>query len=404
MDVFSFDRRNAGCCHSGFGCRSKGQAEARPVFVPNVRRNRHLQSKQQPCLLAVLSRRGSGNDPSRGKQHHCQTDRYCVTGTDQQIDNNARLAVRTQLTSPTNAQFGIDVNVANSLWLAENYPIQPAFRSNAQQYFGAISTETNFADTAAAAKLINEWISTATKQQIENMISDTTLSPATKAVMVNALYFRAAWSRKFSKDQTVPAAFRLDTKRRVQAPTMTGNTTVRLTPAGTEVVLSFTAGFVMRILVPKKFGAAALRVGALELATNSITSTDTKSRVTCLDIPVSVPKWNSTTKVEDLKPALRTLGITDLFDETRSDLSGITTVDALFVDTAAHMATITVDEDGTTAAAVTVLVASPVSAPPPNAAKCPTSVRVDRPFTYVIQHVGTNEVLFAGKIIDPSRG
>jgi serine protease inhibitor len=226
-----------------------------------------------------------------------------VTGTDQQIDNNARLAVRTQLTSPTNAQFGIDVNVANPLWLAENYPIQPAFRSNAQQYFGAISTETNFADTAAAAKLINEWISTATKKQIENVISDTTLNPATKAVMVNALYFRAAWSRKFSKDQTVPAAFRLDTKRRVQAPTMTGNTTVRLTPTGTEV----------------------------------------------------------------------------------------------------DMATITVDEDGTTAAAVTVLVASPVSARPPNAAKCPTSVRVDRPFTYVIQHVGTNEVLFAGQIIDPSR-
>ncbi len=319
-----------------------------------------------------------------------------LTGKDQPIDNNARLALREQLTGSNTAQFGTEVKIANSLWLAKRYPINDAFRNDAEKYFGATSTGVNFADTAATAKQINDWISTATNKEIENLVGPQTLNATTRAFIVNALYFHSGWAAPFAKSQTAAAPFTANGKR-IQVPTMTRQLSVKVTPVGTEVDLYYLGPFIMRLLLPKKSGAAALRSGALELAANNST------RITCSDVSVSIPKWESTSTIEDLKPALEALGIADLFDTAKSDLGGITAAEQLSVDTVAHQATITVDEEGTTAAAVTAIAASPVSAPPPNDKKCPSSVAVNRSFTYVIQHIGANEVLFAGQIVDPTQ-
>ena len=80
----------------------------------------------------------------------------------------------------------------------------------------------------------------------------------------------------------------------------------------------------------------------------------------------------------------------------KADLSGIETVEQLFVSAATHQANITVDEHGTEAAAATALVAEATSGPARSA-----TLTVDRPFIYVIRDQNTNEILFMGRVMDP---
>jgi serpin B len=90
--------------------------------------------------------------------------------------------------------------------------------------------------------------------------------------------------------------------------------------------------------------------------------------------------------------SLSALGMEDLFTD-RADLSGVTRQQALKVTAAQHQAFVSVDEEGTEAAAATAVVAGPVSLPEPFV--------VDRPFLFLIEDVETRSVLFLGRILKP---
>ena len=87
-----------------------------------------------------------------------------------------------------------------------------------------------------------------------------------------------------------------------------------------------------------------------------------------------------------------------------SDLTGVSpraSAEGLFVSSAVHNAVMQVDEEGTKAAASTVIVAQAVSAPS-RAPECPALLSFDRPFAYVIRHSQTGEILFSGAVLNPS--
>jgi serpin B len=120
-------------------------------------------------------------------------------------------------------------------------------------------------------------------------------------------------------------------------------------------------------------------------------------------VPTSLPKWNVATSL-DVNESLIALGISDLF-ETKADLTGISTnaaLEGLFILKAFKKATVTVDEEGTTAAAATIAVAIPASGSPV-VADCPMEVTFNRPFVYAIQHYQTGQVLFIGRVMDRSK-
>lgn len=86
----------------------------------------------------------------------------------------------------------------------------------------------------------------------------------------------------------------------------------------------------------------------------------------------------------------------DPFDQSTADFSGITGEKGLYVSAALHKANITVDEEGTEAAAATGL-AMPVSEPPE-----PVEMTVDHPFIFAIAERETDKILFLGRVADPS--
>jgi serpin B len=108
---------------------------------------------------------------------------------------------------------------------------------------------------------------------------------------------------------------------------------------------------------------------------------------------VSVPRFDLRTDL-DLGAALLALGLTAPFD-AGADFSGI--APGLFITQAVHRATITVDEQGTEAAAATGVSMDTAGAVTP-----PLSFHADRPFAFTILGGRHRVPLFAGQVNDPT--
>jgi serpin B len=100
----------------------------------------------------------------------------------------------------------------------------------------------------------------------------------------------------------------------------------------------------------------------------------------------------------ELGSALRVLGMVDLFDLMRADLTGMTAVRELFVSEVFHKAFVAVDERGTEAAAATAVVIGVASL----RIVPPAELIVDRPFLLAIEHQPSGAMLFLGRVIDPT--
>lgn len=111
-------------------------------------------------------------------------------------------------------------------------------------------------------------------------------------------------------------------------------------------------------------------------------------------IRIFLPKF----KVEEeylLKPTLSKMGMEDVFNPGKADLSGITGGRDLVVSQVHHKAYIEVNEEGTEAAAATGVVAVRTSS------QIIPEFNVNHPFLFVIRHNATKSILFAGKFFSP---
>lgn len=185
----------------------------------------------------------------------------------------------------------------------------------------------------------------------------------------------------------------------IAVPMMHGIGDVTPGKAASTINILYTSSYWMRIVVPADPSSASVDSAMDSLFTGP---EQLKKGEQCEKIKITLPKWKSETKF-DLIDSLKTLGIQDLFNPDRADLSGISPqakADGLYIAKAIHKANVTVDEEGTVAAAATAIFAEAVSAPM-RPETCPTEFKINRPFAYVIQHYQTGEILFAGRVLNP---
>jgi len=100
----------------------------------------------------------------------------------------------------------------------------------------------------------------------------------------------------------------------------------------------------------------------------------------------------------DLGEQLAALGMPDAFDRDLADFSGMTGARDLYISKVLHQAFVAVDEKGTEAAAATAVIMGPTSAPMPQA-----QLIVDRPFVFAIRDLASGQILFLGRVLDPTR-
>jgi serine protease inhibitor len=280
------------------------------------------------------------------------------------------------------------LTIANGLFVQQGQPIGAPFLQTLAADYGTGVHTVNFGSSSATDE-INAWVRTQTAQRIQQLFD--TLDPSTRLVLANAVYLKADWAIPFAEQPTSDAPFTKAGGSQITVPTMHQNGTLGYAAAdGWQAVSIPYAGgtLAMRVIVPT--GTTPL---ASLLAPSTMASVAAELKPTY--VALSLPKWKSTTNL-DLGAALQTLGMTAPFAPD-ADFSGI--YPGLQISKAVHRATITVDEWGTEAAAVTGLAFAM------SARMAPTiAVNADHPFAYAIVSVPTGAVVFEGSVADPTAG
>lgn len=285
------------------------------------------------------------------------------------------------------------VAIANGLFVQRDFPVEQDFLRVLAEQYGAGARSTDFKHAPdAAAKEINDWVRKQTADRIKKLFDR--IEPDTRLVLANAIYLKADWAIPFEKPQTKNEMFRRAAGG-VQVPMMHQEEELRYAAGdGWQAVELPYANreLAMWVMVPTG------RTAPLDLLSpqtlNAVGSGLAPTRV-----KVALPRWDFASDI-NLKNTLTKLGMTLPFDPDRADFSGMarSAEGNLYISEAVHRANITVDEDGTEAAAVTGVGMSITSAPPP----ARVQVRADHPFAFAIVHTKTKTPLFIGQVTDPT--
>lgn len=289
------------------------------------------------------------------------------------------------------------LRVTNAIWGLEGMPFEKAFLDTIAVNYGAGVRLVDFVkDPEGARAAINAWVEKETEERIKDLLEEGTIKDRTRMVLVNAVYFNAAWALPFKPSATKDGTFH-GVSGDVTAPFMAQTTSLEFTRGdGFEAVTLPYDGHELDLvaIVPDAgtFGAFESALDGNKLA--SITASMTSGNV-----ELKLPKFTIEGKGFSLKESLKALGVKTAFIDGEADFSGIVSpsVEALHIDDVVHKAFVAVDEKGTEAAAASaVVIAAPPSVPAETAV-----ITVDRPFLFGVRDRGTGAFVFLGRVVQP---
>jgi serpin B len=285
------------------------------------------------------------------------------------------------------------LHVANSLWGQHGMPLEAPFLDTlATDYDAGVYTVDFQGSPDGARQEINSWVAGQTDDLIQELIPAGDISNDTKFVITDAIYFDAGWASPFDHNRTATGTFHADGGD-VQASMMQnseGNYTYGSGAGYQAVRLPYANAPTSMIAILPTGSLADFEAG---LTADSLASIIAGLQPT--DLELTLPKFQLKTAVS-LKGTLQALGMVAPFDPNAADLSGIDGAMDLYIGDVLHQGTIQVDEDGTIAAAATAVIGVGGAAEPA------LSVTFDRPFLYLIQDDTTGQILFLGRVANPS--
>lgn len=288
---------------------------------------------------------------------------------------------------------GPAVQIANALHMTRSGRlVSQAFKTTLAEQHGAEIFEGSDLDA------VNGWVNQNTHGRIPKILDR--LDPNSVCVILNAIYFKGAWTAQFDKRATRPADFLLASGQTVQVPTMHQIASFQIAQAdGYDAIrLPYRkSGLGMIVIAPTR---GSLR--EFEARLNATMLTDVIGKLGQSQagrVDLSLPKF----RIEfgaDLVSPLQGIGMKLAFDANRADFSGITQSenprDRLSITQVQHRAFIDANEEGTEAAAATAVGFSVASAP-----VRVTTLKFDRPFLFAIADEASGAILFMGRVTDP---
>ena len=284
------------------------------------------------------------------------------------------------------------LNIANSIWGQQDFEFLPEFLDTLALNYGAGLRLVDFVKaTEEARQAINEWVEDQTKGKIKDLIPEGTLNDLTRLVLANAIYFNAGWMHPFEEANTEDGSFHLRDGSTVTVPFMSQEEEFRYAEgAGYQAVeLPYVGGNTsMVILLPEE--------GQLDSFEASLDSARVKQIIAALqmqNVRLSMPKFEFESAFS-LKEILAGMGMPKAFDQ--ADFSGMDGKKDLFISEILHKAYVSVDEEGTEAAAATAVIVSLTALP-----EAPVEMTLDHPFIFMIRDMETGTVLFVGRVMNP---
>lgn len=290
---------------------------------------------------------------------------------------------------------GYQLSVANRLFGQRGYPFKAEFLDRLSGDYAAPLEELDFLRQPEASRLhINDWVEDQTRDKIQDLLPDGSISEDVRLVLANALYFKGPWKYRFDEQATHDQSFYLPDQSVAQVPTMyqrahfgygrfDGYQMLEMPYAGDDLS--------MVVLLPEERGGLA----ELEASLTPQTFDAGVAALRRQQVDVFLPKFTFRDEAQ-LGAPLRELGMRQAFRD--GDFTGIAD-DALAISEVFHKTFIEVNESGTEAAAATavVIVAMSHSVNPPP----PPVFRADHPFLFALRDRHTGAVLFLGRMADP---
>ena len=281
-----------------------------------------------------------------------------------------------------------DVRIANSIWIKDGLDVKQDFVDTNKKYFDALVESAEF--NQETVKRVNDWCNENTNGKIPTILDR--LTENDRMLLINALYFKAAWSKPFQERNTTDKKFTTEKGEEIKVPMMMmrSNEPFYRDDAVAMVSKKLQGGYSMLFILPSE------GVKCDEAAEYVAKDFDTfLKNMEVKDVSLSLPKFTTDFGMS-LKNTLANLGIKRAFGG-KAQFGGISD-EALYISDVVQKTYINVNEKGTEAAAVTVAVAGLLSMRPPKI----EVITFDRPFIYAIIKDNGNQVMFAGKVGNPN--
>ena len=288
----------------------------------------------------------------------------------------------------------LELATANQLFGQQGFAFEAEFLDTLASEYGAGMRLVDY-ETASeeARQLINAWVDEQTRTRIPELIPQGVINELTRLVLTNAIYLNAPWQHRFEEAATSNGTFTTLAGDEVTAPFMHETASYGYAAgAGYQAVeLPYVGGQLSMVVVVPDAGEFA----SFEAGLDAARIAEVRDSLRGAQVALSFPRFEFRTQ-SALKPVLSDLGMPTAFTD-RADFSGITSEASLLIQDVLHEAFISVDEEGTEAAAATAVVVGLTSAPAE-----PIELTVDRPFLFLIQERETGAVLFLGRVTDPT--
>lgn len=281
----------------------------------------------------------------------------------------------------------VGLSVANSIWFRQGTPPLPDFLQRVRTHYGAEVAEVDFGNPATLGR-VNNWVSTQTRGAIPKIMDD--FPGNLVMLLLNAIHFQGDWTDPFDPRRTESRPFTRGDGSTVSVPLMQRRGTFKgaFRDGAAMVELPYGgAAFTFVALLPPENGSPEAMLADLTRAGWNDWLSALQEGEAVVHLPRFSLEWES-----PLNGVLRTMGMGEALTPG-ADFSRMVPGGGVWIDQVKQKSFVEVDEEGTTAAAVTS-VTMVDSAPP--------EFRLDRPFLFAIRERLSGTLLFVGILNDPA--
>ncbi|XP_060228340.1 serpin B9-like [Meriones unguiculatus] len=290
------------------------------------------------------------------------------------------------------------LSMANRLFAENTCEVLSTFKESCLKFYQSELERLSFAkDAKKSRKHINMWVSKQTKGKIPELLSDNAIDSGTRLVLVNALYFKGKWDQPFNKELTLEMSFKINEKKERPVEMMMHEDIFNLAYVD-EVQAKLLEipykGMELSLFVLLPDDGVDLRKVENNLTFEKLTAWTRPDFMESLNVEVYLPKFKLQEDY-DMESVFQQLGMADVFDGNKADLSGMSPERGLCVSKLVHKSVVEISEEGTEAAAASSAIECCF------ASEDDSIFCADRPFLFFIRHNKTNSLLFCGRFSSP---
>jgi len=284
-------------------------------------------------------------------------------------------------------------NIANSIWYNQELTFKQNFIDVNKTYFDAQVSSLDFTNQNSV-DIINNWVNLNTNGKIEEILDQ--IPRDAIMYLINAIYFKGTWTYEFKKDVTFEGSFNSPFGETICSYMVQTNDFSYLSNDLFQAIeLPYgDKNFEMIIILPK----VNTSVNELTTEMNEQNFNNWIGSFSMQKGTIYLPKF----KLEDditLNDVLIAMGMADAFDSGRADFTDLYAgYGKAYISRILHKTFIEVNEEGTEAAAATLVEISRLSSAGEDNG---FFMKVNRPFVFLIREVNSNCILFMGKVISP---